>query len=42
MKDIMGDYCTACEAYYTEKDAPDKICPTHKNLGSFERGNVFL
>jgi len=25
-----GLYCTDCEAYYTEKDAPDIICPTHK------------
>lgn len=25
-----GLYCTSCEAYYTEKDAPDKICPIHK------------
>ncbi len=25
-----GFYCTACEAYYTERDAPDKICPIHK------------
>jgi len=25
-----GYYCTDCEAYYTEKDAPDFICPIHK------------
>lgn len=25
-----GLYCTACEAYYTEKECPDKSCPTHK------------
>ena len=25
-----GYYCTDCEAYYTEKDAPDLICPIHK------------
>ena len=25
-----GLYCTGCEAYYTEKDCPDKICPLHK------------
>ena len=25
-----GYYCTDCEAYYTEKDAPDFICPVHK------------
>jgi methionyl-tRNA synthetase len=25
-----GLYCVDCEAYYTEKDAIDKICPVHK------------
>lgn len=25
-----GLYCTSCEAYYTEKDAPDLTCPVHK------------
>jgi len=25
-----GYYCTECEAYYTEKDAPNLICPIHK------------
>lgn len=25
-----GFYCTGCEAYYTEKDCPDLICPLHK------------
>lgn len=25
-----GLYCTDCEGYYTEKDAPDLICPIHK------------
>lgn len=25
-----GPYCTGCEAYYTEKDAPDLTCPVHK------------
>jgi methionyl-tRNA synthetase len=25
-----GWYCTACEAYYTEKDAPEMKCPVHK------------
>jgi methionyl-tRNA synthetase len=24
-----GLYCTGCEAYYTEKDAPDLKCPIH-------------
>jgi len=27
-----GWYCTACEAYYTEKDAPELKCPVHKKL----------
>lgn len=26
-----GLYCYDCEAYYTEKDASDKICPIHKS-----------
>jgi methionyl-tRNA synthetase len=25
-----GWYCTGCEAYYTEKDAPGNECPTHR------------
>jgi len=25
-----GYYCINCEAYYTEQDAPDLICPFHK------------
>lgn len=25
-----GLYCIDCEAYYTEKDAPELICPIHK------------
>src|SRR3989338_11412173 len=25
-----GHYCTACEAYYTEKDLVDECCPIHK------------
>lgn len=25
-----GYYCTACEAYYTEKDAPELKCPIHE------------
>lgn len=24
-----GLYCTSCEAYYTEKDAPKNLCPIH-------------
>lgn len=25
-----GSYCVSCEAFYTEKDAPDGKCPIHK------------
>jgi len=28
--DYEGYYCIGCEAYYTEKDCPDLICPIHK------------
>ncbi|MBI5803782.1 methionine--tRNA ligase [Candidatus Pacearchaeota archaeon] len=28
--EYSGLYCTDCEAYYTEKDAPDFSCPVHK------------
>jgi methionyl-tRNA synthetase len=28
--DYEGLYCTGCEAYYTEKDCPEGICPIHK------------
>ncbi len=24
-----GAYCTECETYYTQKDAPDNVCPVH-------------
>ncbi len=27
-----GLYCTDCESYYIEKDAPELICPIHKKL----------
>ncbi|MBU0761039.1 MAG: methionine--tRNA ligase [Nanoarchaeota archaeon] len=28
--EYKGLYCTDCEAYFTEKDAPNFQCPTHK------------
>jgi methionyl-tRNA synthetase len=28
--EYSGLYCVDCEAYYTEKDAPDFVCPIHK------------
>ena len=27
-----GLYCVSCEAYYTEKDLIDNLCPVHKKL----------
>ncbi|MEK6871493.1 MAG: class I tRNA ligase family protein, partial [Nanoarchaeota archaeon] len=33
-----GYYCTGCEAYYTEKEALDLICPIHKkNLEKLDK-----
>ncbi len=29
-KPYEGWYCEGCETFYTEIDAPDKICPNHK------------
>ena len=29
-KDYEGWYCTGCEAFYTETDVPDHVCPIHK------------
>ena len=28
--DYEGYYCVPCEAFYTESEAPDRICPIHK------------
>lgn len=28
--EYSGLYCVDCETYYTEKEAPDKVCPVHK------------
>ena len=30
LKDYEGWYCESCEAYYTEKDLVDGLCPNHK------------
>ncbi len=30
LNDYEGLYCPSCENFYTEKDAPDFQCPTHK------------
>ncbi|MCK5449471.1 methionine--tRNA ligase [Candidatus Pacearchaeota archaeon] len=38
-----GFYCTGCEAYYTEKDCPDLICPHHKRpLEKIEEETYFF
>ncbi|MCK5321029.1 methionine--tRNA ligase [Candidatus Pacearchaeota archaeon] len=38
-----GLYCTGCEAYYTEKDCPDLICPHHKRpLEKIEEETYFF
>jgi len=26
----QGWYCVSCEAFYTDKDVPDRMCPVHK------------
>lgn len=38
-----GYYCTACEAYYTEKDAPELTCPIHHSkLEKLEEESYFF
>lgn len=38
-----GLYCTDCEAYYTEADAPEFICPVHKRpLESLKEESYFF
>ncbi len=38
-----GLYCYDCEAYYTEKDAPDLYCPIHKKpLDNFKEETYFF
>jgi len=38
-----GLYCTGCEAYYTEKDCPDKICKLHnKPLENIKEETYFF
>lgn len=42
-KSYKGLYCVGCEAFYTEKDVPDGVCPTHKNpLDVVEEENYFF
>ncbi len=41
--EYSGYYCTACEAFYTEVDAPDHVCPVHKTpLEFLKEKNWFL
>jgi methionyl-tRNA synthetase len=38
-----GWYCTSCEAFYTETDAPGRVCPVHKTpLELITEKNWFL
>jgi len=38
-----GLYCTGCEAYYTEKDAPDLKCPIHhRSLEKLKEESYFF
>ncbi len=38
-----GYYCTDCEAYYTEKDAPGFVCPVHnKKLEKLKEKSYFF
>lgn len=38
-----GWYCTSCETFYTETDAPDHMCPVHKSqLELIKEKNWFL
>jgi len=42
-KTYKGFYCVGCEAFYTEKDIPDGICPEHKKpLEQIEEENYFF
>jgi methionyl-tRNA synthetase len=41
--DYEGLYCASCENYYTEKDAPDGACPTHRRaLERVKERNLFF
>jgi len=41
--DYEGLYCPSCENYYTDKDAPDFQCPTHKRpLERVKERNLFF
>lgn len=41
--DYEGLYCASCENYYTQKDAPELLCPTHKRpLERVKEKNLFF
>lgn len=42
-KEYKGLYCVGCEAFYTEKEVPDGVCPEHKKpLEVIEEENYFF
>ncbi|HEY2003679.1 MAG TPA: methionine--tRNA ligase [Candidatus Saccharimonadia bacterium] len=42
-KDYEGWYCTGCEAFYTDLDVPDHVCPIHKKpLEHMKAENYFF
>lgn len=43
LKDYEGEYCVDCETFYTQTDAPNKICPVHnKALEHEKQKNYFF
>lgn len=40
--DYEGLYCESCEAYYTEKDLVDGVCPQHKTQPKFIKEKNFF
>jgi methionyl-tRNA synthetase len=43
LRTYEGLYCVACEAYYTEDEAPDNMCPIHKRpLELLQEENYFF
>jgi methionyl-tRNA synthetase len=42
-KTYKGLYCVGCEAFYTEKEVPEGVCPEHKKpLEEIEEENYFF
>ncbi|MEK6841557.1 MAG: methionine--tRNA ligase [Nanoarchaeota archaeon] len=40
--EYSGLYCTGCEAYYTEKDLEDGLCPIHKTKAEFVKEESYF